>query len=212
MSERQLRAALYVRVSRADQNMRQQFAQLRQLAEARGWKVARVFRERRSAFKDRPAHRALMAAASMNRFDVVACWSIDRWARSLVELISTIERLEARGKGERGVKFVSAREPAIDTGSAAGRLILSVLGAAAEFERRRLSERTVMGIEAARRRGSKLGRPPAKGWDSDKAMAWSDEGVSAAEIARRLGVSERTVRRHLGRGKKATGAARGKAA
>ena len=188
----QMRAALYVRVSTRQQKLREQFAQLRRLAEAREYKVARVYRERRSAFKDRPAHRSLMADAAMRRFDVVLVWSIDRFGRSLVELLSCVEKLE-----ERGIKFVSLRDAAVDTTSAAGKLILSVLAAAAEFERNRLKERTKMGLEAARRRGARMGRPPAVGWNQELAVQWRAEGVSAAETARRLGVSERTVRRRL---------------
>lgn len=186
------RAAVYIRVSTRQQHLVEQFRQLRSLAEARGYRIVRVYRERASAFKERPAHRALMADAAMRRFDVVVVWSIDRFARSLVELLACVDRLDGRG-----VRFCSLREPAIDTTSAAGRLVLSVLGAAAEFERNRLRERTRVGLEAARRRGSQVGRPRAAGWDDERAAAWRAEGVSAAEIGRRLGVSERTARRNL---------------
>jgi putative DNA-invertase from lambdoid prophage Rac len=187
-----MRAALYVRVSTRHQKLREQFAQLRRLAEAREYSVARIYRERRSAFKDRPAHRSLMADAAMRRFDVVLVWSIDRFGRSLVELLSCVEKLD-----ERGIKFVSLRDPGIDTTSAAGKLILSVLAAAAEFERNRLRERTKVGLDAARRRGAKVGRPVAAGWNQALAIQWRGEGMSGAEIARRLGVSDRTVRRRL---------------
>jgi DNA invertase Pin-like site-specific DNA recombinase len=61
-----------------------------------------------------------------------------------------------------------------------------------------------MGVEAARRRGARIGRPNAAGWDDGKAKSWAAEGISAAEIGRRLGVSDRTVRRHLGPGEKGT--------
>lgn len=193
-----VRCAIYCRVSTRQQHLLAQFRQLRQLAELRGYKVVRVYRERVSAFKNRPAHAAAMADAAMNRFDVLLVWSIDRWGRSLVELLSSVETL-----AERGVAFTSLREPAIDTSSAAGKLILSVLAAAAEFERNRLRERTVLGVEAARRRGEQIGRPRSN-WDDEKALTWYASGVPAAEIARRFGVSERTARRHLPTGKKAT--------
>ena len=187
------RAAIYLRVSTRQQHLVEQLRQLRRLAELREFAIVRVYRERRSAFKERPAHRQLMADASMRRFDVVMVWSMDRFARSLVELLACVDRLD-----ERKVRFVSLREPAVDTTSAAGKLVLSVLGAAAEFERNRLRERTRMGLDAARRRGARLGRPRSSSWDDDRARAWKQAGLSAAEIARRLGVSERTSRRRLG--------------
>ena len=186
------RAAIYIRVSTRQQHLVEQFRQLRQLAELRAYRIVRVYRERKSAFKDCPAHRALMADAAMRRFDIVLVWSLDRFGRSLVELLSCIDRLD-----ERGVKFVSLRESSIDTTNAAGKLILSVLAAAAEFERNRLRERTRAGLEAARRRGARVGRPRSARWDEEQARRWSAEGVSAAEIARRFGVSERTARRNL---------------
>jgi DNA invertase Pin-like site-specific DNA recombinase len=188
------RAALYLRVSTRQQHLVEQLRQLRRLSEARGFEIVRVYRERRSAFKERPAHRQLMADAAMRRFDVVVVWSMDRFARSLVELLACVDRLD-----ERKVRFVSLREPAVDTTSAAGKLILSVLGAAAEFERNRLRERTRMGLDAARRRGSVLGRPLSSKWNESRAQIWHAAGTSSAEIARRLGVSERTARRRLAR-------------
>lgn len=192
MTAKAKRAALYLRVSTRQQHLGEQFRQLCRLAELREYKIVRVYRERRSAFKDRPAHRRLMTDAAMRRFDIVVVWSMDRFARSLVELLACVDQLDARG-----VRFLSLREPAVDTTSAAGKLILSVLGAAAEFERNRLRERTRMGLEAARRRGAQLGRPTCSTWDDEKARQWKTEGVSAAEIARRLSVSERTARRYL---------------
>lgn len=185
------RCGLYVRVSTKQQRLHEQFRQLRLLAEARGYQVVKVYREKASAFRQRPAHAAAMADAAMNRIDVLLVWSIDRWGRSLVELLSSVERL-----ADRGVAFVSAKESAIDTSSAAGKLILSVLAAAAEFERNRLIERTKVGLESARRRGERIGRPKAN-WDEEQARCWVASGVSAAEVARRFGISERTARRNL---------------
>ena len=158
------RAAVYLRVSTRQQHLVEQLRQLRRLCESREFEIVRVYRERRSAFKERPAHRQLMADAAMRRFDVVVVWSMDRFARSLVELPACVDLLD-----ERKVRFVSLREPAVDTTSAAGKLILSVLGAAAEFERNRLRERTRMGLDAARRRGATLGRPVSSKWDEKQA-------------------------------------------
>ncbi len=169
--DRHLRAGVYVRVSTRQQHLAEQFRQLRTFAESRGYKIVAVYKERRSAFKARPAHKALMAAAAMRRLDVVLIWSIDRFARNLLELLSNVEDLD-----RRGVKFISLREPAIDTSSAAGKLILSVMGAVAAFERARLVERTLVGLDAARRNGKTLGRRPSKKWDEARAgRGWRKE-------------------------------------
>jgi DNA invertase Pin-like site-specific DNA recombinase len=195
------RCALYCRCSTADQRLGQQFHRLRELAQARGLRIVRVYRERRSAFVDRPAHRQLMHDAAMNRFDVVLCWSIDRFARKLLELLGCVEKLD-----ERGVQFVSYSEPAIDTTNAAGKLILSVMGACAEFERARCRERTREALAQRKRLGRRLGRPRLP-VDVEDVRRRVQAGESVASIARttlvkrRNGpprpVSERTLRRLL---------------
>jgi len=187
-----------VRVSTKDQHLAQQFRQLRALAESRGYRIVKVYKEKRSAFKTRPAHKAIMADAAMRRVDVVLVWSIDRFARHLIELLSNVEDLD-----RRGVRFVSLRESAIDTTEASGKYMLAVLGAGAQFERARLIERTHVGLEAARRAGKILGRRPSARWHDAQGRAWHAAGVSAAEIGRRLGLSARTVLRKL-RGEKGT--------
>jgi DNA invertase Pin-like site-specific DNA recombinase len=189
--EKPLRCAIYLRVSTKLQRLTEQFRQLCRLAESRGYRVVRIYRERKSAFKDRPAHRRLMNDSAMRRHDVVLCWTIDRFARSLSELLHCVEKLDGRG-----VKFVSLREPAIDTTTAAGKLILSVMGAVAEFERSRLRERVMAGLEGAKRRGVKSGRPRIE-FSTEDVNRWRSEGVPAAEMARRLNVSDSTIRRFL---------------
>lgn len=112
----------------------------------------RLFLETASGAKrDRPELRAALAA--MQEGDTLVVWRLDRLARSLRHLLETVEGLEARG-----MKFRSLTE-AMDTSTSGGKLILSVLGAMAEFERALISERTKAGLEAARLRGRKGGRP-----------------------------------------------------
>lgn len=173
------------RVSTRDQHLVEQFHQLRQLAQARGYRVVRVYRERKSAAKERSEHRALMADAAMRRFDVVLCWSIDRFGRSLIELLSNVEVLESRG-----VMFISLREPAIDTSTAAGKLILAVLAADAEFEGNRLRERTREGLARVRRLGSKSGKPIGRAplpLDLAAIRVRLERGEAIAVVARDLG-------------------------
>jgi len=148
------RCALYVRVSKKEQDPRMQFAALRDLARLRGWRIVAVYRERRSSVLDRPQWRRCMHEASMRRFDVLAVWALDRVGRKLLEVVANVEKLQ-----ERGVGLVSLRDGAIDTTQASGRMILAVMAACAQFERERIVERTVEALNAKRRRGERLGRP-----------------------------------------------------
>jgi DNA invertase Pin-like site-specific DNA recombinase len=195
-----LRAALYVRVSTEDQHLDHQEHDLRREAERRGWQVVAVFAEKVSGKRaaKRPELEKLRHAAAMNRFQAVLVWSIDRLGRSLLEVLSVVEDLH-----EHEVGLASLRESAIDTTSSMGRLVLGIFGAVAEFERRRLSERTISGLAGARRRGKTLGRPSKL---DPGQVAYAVElhnkrhgmgGVAAA--ARAFKVDRRTVTRILAR-------------
>ena len=181
----------YARVSTTDQNPELQLDALT----AAG--CERVFVEKASgAQRDRPE---LLAALEYAREgDTIVVWRLDRLARSVKQLIETVEDLEARGVGFRSLT------EAIDTTTNGGRLIFHIFAALAEFERGIIRERTVAGLEAARERGRTGGRPPALS-DADivaaKAMLTAN-GISVAEVASRLNVAPSTLYRHLpgGRG------------
>jgi len=125
--------------------------------------------------------------------DVVVAWRLDRLGRSLSHLIDLINALR-----ERGVAFVSICE-AIDTDTASGRLLFHVMGALAEFERALISERTRAGMEAARVRGARLGRPRRLGFqDIEAARAAFREGrATVSELARRMNVPRPTLARAI---------------
>ncbi|WP_374091084.1 recombinase family protein [Methylomicrobium lacus] len=181
----------YARVSTQDQNPDLQLDAL---------KVAgceKMFVEKASgAQRDRPE---LLAALDYLRAgDCLVVWKLDRLARSLKQLIETVELLESRSIGLRSLT------EAIDTTTAGGKLVFHVFGALAEFERSIIRERTKAGLEAARARGKKGGRPPAlvaKDLAAAKAML-SDPEITMEEVAKRLRVAPSTLYRHLpgGRG------------
>src|SRR5690606_798760 len=102
----------------------------------------------------RPALDELVKAATRREFDMVACWSLCRLGRSMVHLVQLGETFR-----ELGVALY-AHKDGIDTSTTAGELVYHVMGALAQFERSRLRERTVAGLERARRQGKRLGRPP----------------------------------------------------
>jgi DNA invertase Pin-like site-specific DNA recombinase len=143
------------------------------------------------AVTDRPAlHDALEFARSGN---TLILWKLDRLARSMKQLIETIENL-----GVRGIGFRSLSE-ALDTTTAQGRLVFHMFGALAEFERSLIRERTQAGLAAARRAGRTGGRPP-KLTDDDieaaKAML-ANPDIGVTQIAHRLGISPATLYRYI---------------
>lgn len=187
-----MRAACYLRVSRSDQNSTLQADETAELVQQRGWKLHQLYRDDglSGATDKRPAFRELLADARKRRFDVLVVYRSDRLFRSLRELLNTLNEL-----GELGVAFVSVCEP-FDTTTSSGRLLLAMCGAFAEFEREVLRERTRSGLEATRRRGTKLGRP-SRHVDVARAQALHAAGKSWTAIAGELGVSERTLYRAI---------------
>lgn len=176
----------YARVSTQDQNPQLQSDALEQVG------CERIFADKASGvLAERTALCEAMAFA--RRGDTIVVWKLDRLARSLKQLISTVEELESRGVG-----FQSITE-AIDTTTSGGRLVFHIFGALAEFERSIIRERTKAGIEAAAQRGRKGGRPPALS-DQDHGAALAllrDPKIPIKEVAKRLGVSTSTLYQHF---------------
>jgi putative DNA-invertase from lambdoid prophage Rac len=127
-----------------------------------------------------------MLDARRRKFSVVVCWALDRIGRDLRHLLTLLEDLQAVG-----VPVISLKE-GIDLSSSSGRLQLTLLAALAQFERERLKERTVSGLERARAQGKRLGRP-TEPVPFDKLA--SVGGISVREGARQLGVARSTLQR-----------------
>jgi len=183
----------YARVSTQDQTPALQLDALK----AAG--CGRVFVEKASgAQRDRPELKAALDYAREGAGDVIVVWKLDRFARSLSQLIDTADRLQRRGIGLKSLT------EEIDTTSAGGRFVFHVFGAMAEFERSIIRERTKAGLDAARARGRTGGRPPAlsaKDVAAAKAML-TDPDITMNDVARRLSVAPSTLYRHMpgGRG------------
>jgi len=176
----------YARVSTVDQNLD---LQRNALTEAG---CENIFTEQMSgAVADRPE---LMAAIGYARGgDTLVVWKLDRLARSVKQLIDTVENLKVRGIGFRSLT------EALDTTTAQGRLVFHMFSALAEFERGLIHERTRAGLSAAKKAGRTGGRPP-KLTDDDiqaaKAMLTNPD-IGVASVAHRLGVSLATLYRHI---------------
>lgn len=197
---RRLRAALYHRVSTREQNPALARRELRSAAAARGMRVALDVEEVASAGRGsiRPGMERVMDAARRGRIDVVLVHRLDRWGRSTLDLLANIRQLRTAG-----VIFIAITQglevrPESD---AVSDLTLTILAAAAEFERSVIVERTRDGIAAARRAGKRIGRPPAEDAPApERVAALRAKGKSWTAIARKLGCARSAARRAFARG------------
>jgi DNA invertase Pin-like site-specific DNA recombinase len=182
-----MKAAIYARVSTFDQEPENQLQELRRYVEARGWTAVEYVDKGVSGAKDkRPALENLVTDAKRRKFDILICWRLDRLGRNLRHLVTLIEELQTIG-----VTFVSLGE-GIDCTTPAGKLQLHILAALAEFERGRIRERVIAGLERAKSQGKRLGRPPITVL---RETLLSVEGLSVRRAARHLAVSPATVHR-----------------
>ena len=187
-----LRAGLYARVSTNDQQtLAMQNRAMREYAARRGWAIALQVREVNSGAAKREAREKLLEAARRREIDVVLVWRLDRWGRSVADLLATLQELEHLGVG-----FVSLTE-ALDLTTPAGRAMAGLLAIFAEFEREILRERTRAGLAHARESGKRLGRPATAAVHSAEIRELHRAGISKSEIARRVRVGRTSVRRIL---------------
>jgi DNA invertase Pin-like site-specific DNA recombinase len=186
------RAGLYARVSTHDQQtLPMQNRALREYAARRGWTVVLQVKEVGSGAVKREAREKLLEAARRREIDGVLVWRLDRWGRSVTDLLTTLQELEHLGVG-----FVSLTE-ALDLTTPAGRAMAGLLAVFAEFEREILRERVRAGLAHARQNGKRLGRPPTATLQSAPVRKLYRAGVSKSEIARRLHIGRMSVRRVL---------------
>ena len=145
-----------------------------------------------SGVSERLKRDTLMRAARRRDLDLVVVWRLDRWGRSLADLVNTLQELQ-----QLGVGFISLTE-ALDFTTPVGRAMAGLLALFAEFERDILRERVKAGIAQARKRGKRHGRPATVASRADEVRTLSAEGLSQSAIARRLRISRASVQRLLG--------------
>lgn len=150
-----VRVALYARVSKAlQQNPENQLLELRRWAGAAGHVVEGEYVDEISTKDTRPEKERVLRKLRLGELDGVAFWSLDRWGRSMGELVLELEEFS-----QSGVSLFSMKE-GIDLSTAAGRLMANLLAAMANFERDRIQERTLLGLARAKAQGKRLGRHP----------------------------------------------------
>ena len=189
-----IRVGLYARVSTHDQQtLPLQLAAMRDYVAKRRWKTAVEVQEVGSGAILRPKREALLKAARRRELDRIVVWRLDRWGRSLLDLIATLQELASLGVG-----FVSLSE-ALDLTTPSGRALAGMLAVFAEFERDILRDRVKAGIAQARKEGRPHGRPPSVAKYASQIRALAKKGLNKSAISRRLRISRTSVRRFLAR-------------
>lgn len=188
-----MRAAIYLRVSTADQDTMNQRRELEAAAASKGWTVVGVYADEGvSGAKGRDARPQLdlmLKDAVRRRFDVVMVWAVDRLGRSLPDLVASMQELH----GAKVDLFV--QQQALDTTTPAGRAMFGMLGVFAEFERSMIQSRVNAGLARARAAGTKLGRPKVTAQVEHAIRARLDAGEGMLKVAKALGVGSGTVQR-----------------
>jgi DNA invertase Pin-like site-specific DNA recombinase len=198
-----MRAALYLRVSTADQTTDNQERELRAAAQRMGHDIVEVYQDNGiSGSKGRDKRLAfdkLHRDAARRKFDIVMAWSVDRLGRSLQDLVAFLEHL-------RSTKVeLFLHQQGLDTTTPSGRAMFGMLGVFAEFERAMIQERVKAGMARARDRGTKSGKTigrPAIPEATRLAIVetYKAGGVGLRAVARKFGVGVETVRRCLTEG------------
>lgn len=184
-----MRAAIYTRVSTSGQSTQRQCRALRAYANSRGWTVVREVQETASgAAQKRPLRQEVLQLARERAIDAILVQSLDRWGRSVQDLVLTMAELEALG-----VVFVVPGH--IDMSTPMGRMLAHFLGAVAEFERELVRERVRSGLDNARAKGKRLGRPPAAPSKIALGLQLLQQGQTYQHAAQKTGVSVSTLLR-----------------
>jgi DNA invertase Pin-like site-specific DNA recombinase len=184
-----IRAIIYCRVSTTDQDCDRQERDLREFADRAGYEIVEVVRETASGAKDdRAKRKKVMAAAQARKISAVLVTEASRWSRSTIDLLGTLQDLNAWG-----ISLVTLSGISLDLNMPQGKLMATILSAIAEFERDLIRERVKSGIAAARAKGRKFGRPRV----SESAIALIRElraqGKSYSQIAAASGISRTKV-------------------
>ena len=151
------RAVIYLRVSKQEQNIANQKMELERVAAAKGWRIVGTFKDEgvSGAFgrEVRAQYDAMLKRGVQAKYDVVLAWDVSRLSRSLSDLISTLDELQACGID------LYLHQQAVDTTTPSGKAMFQMCGVFAEFERGMLSERVKAGLNRAKEEGKVLGRP-----------------------------------------------------
>lgn len=187
-------AAIYARVSTSDQDCERQVRDLTEHAARLGYEVLSVHEEKASGAKDdRKVRAEVLKLAKSKKIDVVLVTEMSRWGRSTVDLLNTLQELDAKK-----VSLVALNGPDFDLSTPTGKMMSTVLAGIAEFERDLIRDRVKSGLENAKARGKKLGRAHGDNYKTarheQKVMKLHEEGLSYRQIAKEVKISFASVR------------------
>ena len=186
---KEVRAAIYARVSTNDQNCEMQLRELNEYAEQRGYIVLPehefVDQGVSGSKSDRPALNRLMKAAKKREFKMVLVWRFDRFARSTKHLVNALAEFK-----QLNIAFISLNEN-IDTSSSIGEAIFTIIAAMAQLERDIIRERVNAGLRNARAKGKVLGQP--RKVKAEEILNRLSSGMSKRQIAKELKISRGSV-------------------
>ena len=189
-----MKLGLYARVSTHEQQtLALQRDAMMAYAQQRQGAIVLIVEDVGSGISERRQRDALLRAARRREIDAIVVWRLDRWGRSVADLVGTLHELQALGVG-----FISLQE-ALDFTTPTGRALAGLLSVFAELERDILRERVKAGIAQARKRGTRHGRPPTVAHHAATVRDLAATGLSKSAIARRLAISRASVRRFLER-------------
>lgn len=185
-----MNAAIYARSSTHEQQtLPIQIEAMERYAKQREWNVVFKVADVGSGASDRPKRDSLLLAAKRREIDNIIVWKLDRWGRSLSDLISTLEELNCLGVG-----FISITE-ALDFTTPAGKALTGMLAVFSEFERDLLKERIKAGIAKAKENGKFTGRPLSASLKKDEVLKLFAQGKSKSSIAKTLNIGRTSVGR-----------------
>ncbi len=187
-----MKIALYARTSTSDkQDPEMQLRELKEYAKLRGWQVQSVYEDKgyTGTNTNRPMLKQLLQDSKARRFDLVLVWKLDRWGRSLREIILMLQEL-----ADYNVEFCSLKD-SLDLSTSQGRLMMHIIGAFAQFESDVIKTRVKAGLENAKAKGKTLGRPKKRNDENIRKLRAN--GLSLRAIAGKLGISKGSVQNGL---------------
>ena len=189
-----MRTALYARVSTRDKShdVGMQVREFQEFCQRRNWTVADQYIDDgiSSSKERRPQLERLMFDAKKRKFDAVLVYRFDRFARSMRELVNALAEFQSLG-----IEFISLHE-GIDTSTPNGRLVFGIMASVAEFERELIRDRVRSGIQHAKAKGKRLGRPRVQ-VDAGRIDGLRRQGRSWSQISRETGLDAAARRRTL---------------
>jgi DNA invertase Pin-like site-specific DNA recombinase len=179
------RVIIYARVSTRDQNVDMQLIDLRSFAQGRNLRIVEEYVDYASGAKnDRANYLKVFDAVRKRKTDAVMVWKFDRFARSTRELINALEEF-----GSLGIDFISYKEN-VDTSTPAGKILFTIISAFAEFERAIIRERVIAGMEKAKAKGKRIGRPQIPPFKVKAIQEMRAKGIEYRQICKKLGISK----------------------